>query len=97
MLFIIKFLFSLLLIADGFRLGIIPNSKAILNKKFSTRYDILNVDLGERSYPIYIGKGILQHRDEINKHIKSKKVLIVTNTLVGPLYSSLIRLMTIFT
>ena len=46
----------------------------------------LNVDLGDRSYPIYIGSGILAQQDLIKQHIVGQSVLIVTNTTVGPLY-----------
>ncbi len=46
----------------------------------------LNVDLGERSYPIYIGAGLLQQASLLRDHIKGKQVLVVTNTTVAPLY-----------
>ena len=52
---------------------------------------ILNVDLGDRSYPIYTGKGILQSHEYFRKHVTSKKALIVTNTVVGPIYSDKVR------
>ena len=52
---------------------------------------ILNVDLGDRSYPIYTGKGILQSAEYFRRHVTSKKALIVTNTVVGPLYSDKLR------
>jgi len=45
----------------------------------------LHVDLGERSYPIYIGRGLLS-QDLIRNHIKNKQVLIVTNDTIAPLY-----------
>ncbi len=46
----------------------------------------LLVKLGERSYPIYIGSGLL-HQDELwLKHIRSKQVVIVTNETIAPLY-----------
>lgn len=51
----------------------------------------LNVDLGDRSYPIYIGQGLLESGEELRRHLKAKKALIITNTLVGPLYSSTVR------
>lgn len=54
--------------------------------------NVLNVDLGDRSYPIYIGTGLIETGDEIRKHVKSKKALIVTNTKVGPLYSAKVRM-----
>lgn len=46
----------------------------------------LHVDLGERSYPIYIGAGLLQQASLLRDHIKGKQVLVVTNTTVAPLY-----------
>lgn len=57
----------------------------------STSMSVLNVDLGDRSYPIYTGKGLLQSPEIFSRHIKSKKALIVTNTIVGPIYSSKVR------
>ena len=36
----------------------------------------LNVDLGERSYPIYIGEGLLD-QGLMCQHIRGKQVLIV--------------------
>ena len=47
---------------------------------------ILTVELGERSYPIYIAKGLLTNNSPIAKHIKSKRVCIITNDIVAPLY-----------
>jgi len=48
----------------------------------------LNVDLGERSYPILIGRGLLDDGALVTRHIGagSGKVAIVTNTTVAPLY-----------
>jgi len=46
----------------------------------------LNVALGERAYPIYIGPGLLNQVDLLLEHIKSKRVAIVSNTTVAPLY-----------
>jgi len=46
----------------------------------------LTVDLGDRSYPIYIGTGLIDRADLILPHLKQKRVAIVTNTTVGPLY-----------
>ncbi|XP_031115855.1 3-dehydroquinate synthase, chloroplastic-like [Ipomoea triloba] len=47
---------------------------------------IVEVDLGNRSYPIYIGSGLLNQPQLLQRHIHGKKVLIVTNTTVAPLY-----------
>lgn len=46
----------------------------------------LTVALGERSYPIYIGAGLLAQADLLTRHIKSKQVVIVTNETIAPLY-----------
>jgi 3-dehydroquinate synthase len=47
---------------------------------------ILEVDLGERSYPIYIGNGLHGDPDYYRRHIASKQVMVVTNETVAPLY-----------
>jgi 3-dehydroquinate synthase len=47
----------------------------------------LNVELGDRSYPIAIGRGLLDDSSLLQRHIGgSGKVAIVTNTTVAPLY-----------
>ena len=46
----------------------------------------INVDLGERSYPIYIGEDILSDAALIKKHISSKQILIVSNEAIAPIY-----------
>ena len=50
----------------------------------------LNVELGPlpegRSYPIYIGSGLLGQSELFVRHIAGKHVLIVTNDTVAPLY-----------
>ena len=46
----------------------------------------LNVDLGERSYPIYIGNNLLGDPDLIKPFINGHQVLIVSNVTVAPLY-----------
>ncbi|EKE16733.1 MAG: hypothetical protein ACD_10C00831G0002 [uncultured bacterium] len=51
----------------------------------------LNVRLGERSYPIHIGCGILGQPELILPHIRQKKVVVVSNTTVAPLYLELLR------
>ena len=48
---------------------------------------VLTVELGQsRSYPIYIGSGLLQDSTIWTQHIGSKQVLIVSNTTIAPLY-----------
>ena len=46
----------------------------------------LTVDLGERSYPIYIGPGLLGRAELLRPHIPGKQVLVVSNETVAPLY-----------
>ena len=46
----------------------------------------LNVALGDRSYPIYIGENLLDDASLVNKNISANQVLIVSNTTVAPLY-----------
>jgi 3-dehydroquinate synthase len=46
----------------------------------------LRVDLGERSYPIYIGADLLARADLLAPHITGRQVAIVTNETVAPLY-----------
>lgn len=46
----------------------------------------LQVELGERSYPIYIGSGLLNRSELFTRHIKSRQVLVVTNETIAPLY-----------
>ncbi|TVQ72440.1 MAG: 3-dehydroquinate synthase [Oceanospirillales bacterium] len=45
----------------------------------------LTVDLGDRSYPITIGTGVLR-QEFIAPYIRSKQVMLVTNETVAPLY-----------
>ncbi|WP_165667800.1 3-dehydroquinate synthase [Metapseudomonas otitidis] len=46
----------------------------------------LQVDLGERSYPIHIGADLLSKVELFAPHIAGKQVAIVTNETVAPLY-----------
>src|SRR5690348_2963893 len=46
----------------------------------------MNVPLGERSYPIHIGAGLLARAELIAASLPKKKAAIITNTVVGPLY-----------
>lgn len=46
----------------------------------------LHVQLAERSYPIYIGSQLLCRAELLSRHIAGKKVAIITNETVAPLY-----------
>jgi len=52
---------------------------------------ILNVELGDRSYPIYIGNGLLEDEKIITSHIKTRTICIVSNTTVSKLYLEYIK------
>ena len=45
----------------------------------------LNVELGERAYPIHIGRGLLSS-DLLASVIRGRQVLVVTNDRIAPLY-----------
>ena len=51
----------------------------------------LHVDLGDRSYPIYIGPNLLGNADLLTPHIGGKQVMIVSNETVAPLYIEKLR------
>jgi len=46
----------------------------------------LNLNLEEKSYPIYIGENLLSQAVYLTKHINGNQVMIVSNTTVAPLY-----------
>jgi len=52
----------------------------------------VTVELGDRTYPIYIGRGLLARRPELlRRHILGGRVLVVTNTTVAPLHLAAVR------
>ncbi|TDJ67340.1 MAG: 3-dehydroquinate synthase [Proteobacteria bacterium] len=46
----------------------------------------LQVDLGDRSYPIFIGTGLLDDTSWLREHVGSRQVMVVSNNTVAPLY-----------
>ncbi|MGY6275985.1 3-dehydroquinate synthase [Methylomonas sp. MgM2] len=53
---------------------------------------VLQVELNDgRSYPIYIGSGLLEQSDLVKRHIRSKQVAIVSNETIAPLYLAKIQ------
>jgi 3-dehydroquinate synthase len=48
--------------------------------------ETLRVELGSRSYPIVIGQGLLRERPLFEQHLRARDLLVVTNTVVAPLY-----------
>lgn len=51
----------------------------------------LQVDVGHTRYPIAIGAGLLRDREWLATHIHAHDLLVVTNTVVAPLYLSVLR------
>ncbi len=49
------------------------------------------LDLGSRSYPIHIGKGLLDRSDLLRSAIKGRSAVIVSNETVAPFYLHRIR------
>uniref|UniRef100_A0A5B7C0L8 3-dehydroquinate synthase n=1 Tax=Davidia involucrata TaxID=16924 RepID=A0A5B7C0L8_DAVIN len=76
--------------ADRMRLRVSASSTPVMDqspsKTSSAVPTIVEVDLGNRSYPIYIGSGLLDQHDLLQRHVHGKKVLVVTNTTIAPIY-----------
>ena len=53
----------------------------------------LNVDLGDRSYPIFIGADLLANAELVAPFIGGREVVIVTNETVAPLYLERVKTM----
>lgn len=51
----------------------------------------LQVALGERSYPIHIGAGLLGDAGCLAPYLAGRQVMIVTNETVAPLYLETLR------
>ncbi|WP_299597501.1 3-dehydroquinate synthase [uncultured Microbulbifer sp.] len=50
----------------------------------------LHVDLGDRSYPILIGSGLLKDPGYFEESVRGKQVLVVTNETIAPLYLEMV-------
>ena len=46
----------------------------------------LTVELGDRSYPIFIGPDLVDRADLYQPYVRGRQVMVVTNETVGPLY-----------
>jgi 3-dehydroquinate synthase len=51
----------------------------------------LRVDLGERSYPIHVGPGLLGRADLLHAHLARGRAFVVTDETVAPLYLDALR------
>ncbi len=61
----------------------VPND--VMGNVESVKVQLLSPQL-DRSYPIYIGNGILEQVERILPYLKQKRVAIVTNETVAPFY-----------
>ncbi|GIX30031.1 MAG: 3-dehydroquinate synthase [Porticoccaceae bacterium] len=52
---------------------------------------VVEVALGERSYPIYIGEGLLARADLFARHLPGPEVFVVSDERVAPLYLETLR------
>ncbi|CAN1510736.1 AroB 3-dehydroquinate synthetase [Burkholderiaceae bacterium] len=52
----------------------------------------LTVNLGKRSYPIYIGSGLIDQAALFQAHLTGEAVYIVSNTTVAPLYAEPLKI-----
>jgi len=48
--------------------------------------ETVEVALGERSYPIHIGDGLLDCGDLLRAHVTGRQVAVITNATIAPLY-----------
>ncbi|MFZ6760289.1 bifunctional shikimate kinase/3-dehydroquinate synthase AroKB [Undibacterium sp. Ji50W] len=62
------------------------STKQTMSPENNSSSTVLNVDLGERSYPISIGPSLLSDSQFLQSQIKGKRIVIVTNTVVAPIY-----------
>jgi len=51
----------------------------------------LTVELGERSYPIFIGQDLLGKPELLTQHVHGRQVMLVTNDTIAPLYLDRVR------
>ena len=51
----------------------------------------LHVELGERSYPIYIGRDLLKDAELLSNHVSGSQVVVVSNETIAPLYMDRLR------
>ena len=59
--------------------------------KVSVIMHTLHVELGERSYPLYIGRDLFADRELLRRHVGGSQVVIVSNDTVAPLYMDRLR------
>ncbi len=51
----------------------------------------LTVDLGNRSYPIHVGRDLLEHESLLSSATNARQLLLISNVVVAPLYAAKVR------
>ncbi len=51
----------------------------------------LSIELGTRSYPIFIGEGLLAERELLSRQLDARRLLVVTNATVAALHLETLR------
>ena len=51
----------------------------------------LSVALGERSYPVHIGTGMIGESSLYAPHVKGRRIAVVTNAVVAPIYLATVQ------
>ena len=66
----------------------VPRAVRVMASSVSTASPAatVEVELGDRTYPIYIGSGLLAGGELLRKHVPGNTALVVTNETVAPLY-----------
>lgn len=57
-----------------------------MNSRTTTRPETIQVTLGDRSYPVWIGRGLLDDHTRWRTAIRGKHALVISNRTVAPLY-----------
>ena len=53
----------------------------------------VNVNLGDHSYPIFIGSNVLEDSSLLNPYLGKGKLVVITNDVVAPLYLESVKSM----
>ena len=72
---------SFLLVGGGRRRHSVKPLRAMQEKQVEVSHQV-DVDLGERSYPIYIGENLMSRGDLLTKHIPGKQVSLSLSSLL---------------
>lgn len=51
----------------------------------------VEVDLGHRTYPIYVGRSLIGRTDLLDAHLSGSQVMVVSNDTVAPIYLPALR------